>query len=153
CSNASRTQSRLAPAVASGYNQGAWNVTGLRPEGITMSRLAVGLLFVLAVGVGLGGLRMWKPRSESAEPPPPKDKPTRDAVAADRDPKAPPPLTFDAARAIGYLEAICKIGPRISGTDGMKQQQELLKKHFEAKGGKVSLQRFTARQRSQMQPV
>jgi hypothetical protein len=120
-----------------------------------MSRLAVGLLFALAIAVGLGGLRMWKPRSESAEPPAkekPPEKP-RDQFAADRDPKAPPPATFDATRALGYLEEICKIGPRISGTDGMKKQQELLQKHFEAKGGKVSFQRFAARQRSKMQPV
>jgi len=38
---------------------------------------------------------------------------------------------------MGYLEAICKIGPRISGTDGMKQQQELVKKHFEAHGARL----------------
>src|SRR5207237_3120924 len=35
----------------------------------------------------------------------------------------------------------------------MKQQQELLKKHFEARGAKVEFQRFTARQVSQKQPV
>jgi hypothetical protein len=117
-----------------------------------MSRLAIGSLFALAILVGLGGFLMWKPRSESAEPPA-KEKPPRDEFAEDRTPNAPPPLTFDGARALGYLEALCKIGARISGTDGMKQQQELLKKHFEAKGAKVSLQRFTARQRSQKQPV
>src|SRR5262249_21187 len=77
----------------------------------------------------------------------------REQFAAERDPQAPPPLTFDAARALAYLEALCKIGPRISGNDGMKQQQELLKKHFETKGAKVTFQRFTARQRSQKQPV
>jgi hypothetical protein len=117
-----------------------------------MSRLAVGLLFVLAIGIGLGGFRMGKPRSESAEPPA-QEKPPRDEFAADRDPQAPPPATFDPARALGYLDAICKIGPRISGTDGMKKQQDLLKKHFEAKDGKVTWQRFTARQNSRKQPV
>src|SRR5262249_37178090 len=63
------------------------------------------------------------------------------------------PVAFDAKRAMGYLEQVCKIGPRISGSDGMKQQQELLKKHFEALGAKVELQRFTARQVSQRKPV
>src|SRR5262249_11645766 len=55
----------------------------------------------------------------------------------------------DSSRAMGYLKDICKIGPRISGTDGMKKQQELLKKHFEALGGKAEMQKFTAQQRSQ----
>jgi hypothetical protein len=58
------------------------------------------------------------------------------------------PVAFDGKRAMGYLEAVCKIGPRISGTEGMKKQQALLVKHFEARGGKVSWQRFNARQRS-----
>lgn len=37
---------------------------------------------------------------------------------------------FDAARAFGYLERICEIGPRISGTAGMTAQQELIERHF-----------------------
>ena len=36
----------------------------------------------------------------------------------------------------------------MSGTEGMTKQQELLTKHFEDLGGKVRLQKFTARQRS-----
>ena len=50
------------------------------------------------------------------------DRP-REKFAADR----PVPVPFDAKRAMGYLEALCKIGPRISGSDGMKKQQELRK--------------------------
>jgi Zn-dependent M28 family amino/carboxypeptidase len=49
---------------------------------------------------------------------------------------------------MGYLEAVCKIGPRISGTPGMKQQQELLEKHFRELGGRVTYQTFVGRQRS-----
>jgi hypothetical protein len=71
--------------------------------------------------------------------------PGRDGFAADR--PAPPP--FDAKRAMGYLQQLCKIGPRVSGSDGMKKQQELLEKHFAKLGGKVEWQKFTARQRSQ----
>src|SRR5947209_5438854 len=73
----------------------------------------------------------------------------REKFAADR----PAPVPFDAKRALGYLEAVCKIGPRISGSDGMKKQQELLEKHFSKLGGKVEWQKFTARQRSQRGPV
>src|SRR5262249_61441842 len=61
----------------------------------------------------------------------------------------PAPAPFDAKRAMGYLDALCKIGPRISGSDGMTKQQELLAKHFTKLGGKVERQQFTARQRSQ----
>jgi hypothetical protein len=79
------------------------------------------------------------------------DKPRRDEFASDRDDKDKKdvkPVTIDGKRTMGYLEAICKIGPRISGTDGMKKQQELIQKHFEDLGAKVTYQKFTPRQRS-----
>jgi glutaminyl-peptide cyclotransferase len=53
------------------------------------------------------------------------------------------PLQID--RAFGYLKDVCAIGPRVSATPGMVQQQELIKTHFEKLGAKVSLQEFTAR--------
>jgi hypothetical protein len=74
-----------------------------------------------------------------ADPPDTKKKP--DEFAADR-PGAVKPAPFDGKRAMGYLEALCKIGTRMSGTDGMKKQQELLDKHFTDLGGKVTYQRF-----------
>ncbi|HLJ95631.1 MAG TPA: M28 family peptidase [Gemmataceae bacterium] len=117
-----------------------------------MSRLAIGLLFVIAAFLALGGLQWLKTGSGRAQPAPP-EQPQRDAFAADRAPGETPAVAFDPQRAMGYLESICKIGPRISGTEGMRQQQELVKKHFEAHGAKVEFQRFTARQLSQKQPV
>jgi hypothetical protein len=78
----------------------------------------------------------------------------RDSFASDRDGgSSVKPVTIDAKRAMGYLEAICKIGPRISGTAGMKKQQELVEKHFKDLGVKVAYQRFTARQHSTRRPV
>lgn len=77
----------------------------------------------------------------------------RDAFAADRDASEIATVPFDGKRALGYLEDICRIGPRISGTDGMTKQQELVRKHFEKLGGKVELQKFTARQASKKDPV
>jgi hypothetical protein len=112
-----------------------------------MARLAGGVIFVLAVAASFGWLLISKPWMGSAEPAA-GDKPARDAFAADRD-----DAVFDAKRAMGYLEQLCKIGPRISGSEGMKKQQELLKKHFEDLGGKIDLQTFTARQESRRQPV
>ncbi len=41
----------------------------------------------------------------------------------------------------------------MSGTDGMKKQQELIQKHFEKLGAKVEYQRFQARQRSRPDKV
>jgi hypothetical protein len=76
----------------------------------------------------------------------------RDEFASDRGGKKEP-VPFDAKHAMKYLEKICDIGPRISGTDGMKKQQDLLKKHFQDHGAKVRMQEFTARQRSKKQPV
>ncbi len=88
-----------------------------------------GLVLLIAVGVGL---MLFLPASPAADV---------------------KPAAFDGDRAMKYLEAVCKIGPRISGSDGMRQQQDYLKKHFDGLGLKVELQRFTARQQSQRQPV
>jgi glutaminyl-peptide cyclotransferase len=76
----------------------------------------------------------------------------RDGFASDRGGDAKP-IAIDGKRTMGYLEAICKIGPRISGTDGMKKQQELIKKHFDALDARVTFQKFEARQRSVRKPV
>ena len=81
----------------------------------------------------------------SAEPP--TTKKSGDAFAADRE-EAVKPADFDAKRALGYLEALCKIGPRISGSEGMKKQQQMLEKHFKEQGGQIEWQRFTVTQKS-----
>src|SRR5262245_22198943 len=55
--------------------------------------------------------------------------------AAERGPdKAAKPVEFDGKRAMSYLEAVCDIGPRMSGTVGMAKQQQLITKHFEKLG-------------------
>jgi hypothetical protein len=61
--------------------------------------------------------------------------------------------SFDGERAIKYLEEICKIGPRISGTEGMQKQQDLLVKHFEKHGAKITWQKFEGKQPSQPKGV
>jgi hypothetical protein len=66
---------------------------------------------------------------------------------------APQDVTLDGPRAMRYLKAVCDIGPRMSGTRGMRQQRELLTKHFRDLGGKVTLQEFTGRQVSRENPV
>ena len=106
----------------------------------------VGVGLVLAAAASLGWFSLMQPSTGTARPAEQKDtKP--EGFAADRD------NGFDAARAMRYLNEICKIGPRISGTDGMAKQQALLEKHFKSLGGSIEFQRFTAKQKSQKQPV
>ncbi|MDY3554001.1 M28 family peptidase [Gemmata sp. JC717] len=57
-------------------------------------------------------------------------------------------VKFDPDRALKYLKQLCDIGPRISATDGMKQQQALVEKHFKGLGATVTRQEFKARQKS-----
>src|SRR6266516_3626537 len=75
-----------------------------------------------------------------------KDKPSQ--FGADRVKDDVKPAPFDGKRAMKYLQAICALGPRMSGTKEMKQQQELIKKHFEDLGAKVTFQSFEAKQNS-----
>ncbi len=99
------------------------------------ARIALAAVLALAVEGCMNG---------SAEPP---IKKSGDAFAADRE-EAAKPAAFDAKRAHGYLEALCKIGPRISGSEGMKKQQQMLEKHFKEQGGQIEWQRFTVTQKS-----
>jgi hypothetical protein len=77
----------------------------------------------------------------------------RPAQAEPDDPAARKAGPFDGDRAIGYLSAVCDIGPRISGSDGMARQQELLQKHFERHGAKVTFQKFDGKQPSRDRAV
>jgi hypothetical protein len=65
------------------------------------------------------------------------------------DPMAPTlraiPARYDADRAMGYLVQICDLGPRPSGSSGMKRQQDLLQSFFQARGGSVRFQTFEIR--------
>ena len=67
--------------------------------------------------------------------------------AKEPDKPAATPAPFDADRSMKYLEAVCKIGPRVSGTDGMKKQQKLMEKHFADLGATVTYQKFMSKQR------
>jgi glutaminyl-peptide cyclotransferase len=108
-----------------------------------MPRWTVGVLLVIAAVLALGGYRVFTGSSTSSG--------ATDEFAQDR---APAEATaFDGKRAMGYLDDICKLGPHMSGTESMKKQQDLIKKHFEAQGATVAFQEFSARQVSQRKPV
>lgn len=54
-------------------------------------------------------------------------------------------IPFDGADAYENLKRLCEIGPRPSGSPGMKAQQELLLRHFAELGAEVELQQFSGR--------
>lgn len=62
-------------------------------------------------------------------------------------------IPFNGQRAFDYLEQICAIGPRVSGSPGMATQQRLLTDHFEKLGGNVRRQEFRVRDPLTGQPV
>jgi len=63
------------------------------------------------------------------------------------------PQAPDANRAFGYLQQVCAIGPRISGTAGMAQQQQMLAKHFTGLGAQVFFQEWDTPHPITGQPV
>jgi len=89
-----------------------------------------------------------------SEVPPPKsptgEEPSEERKVQFAEDRAPAVkvIPFDAKRAMGYLETLCDIGPRICATGGMKKQQDLLKKHFTDLGGRVRFQPFDVKQPS-----
>ena len=118
-------------------------------------RLVTGIIAVLAAGAGIMyWLNMDGHTNKSSGQEPVavendgQDKPSQfgaDRVQGGADDKAVP---FDGKRAMKYLQSVCDIGPRMSGSRGMKKQQELIKKHFEDLGAKITFQSFAAKQNS-----
>jgi glutaminyl-peptide cyclotransferase len=60
---------------------------------------------------------------------------------------------IDAQRAFKYLKRVCDIGPRISGTTGMAEQQKLISEHFVKLKAQVKFQTFDARHPQTGTPV
>lgn len=63
------------------------------------------------------------------------------------------PVAFDAKRSFEYLKQVCDLGPRVSGTEGMAQQQELIIKHFSQFGCAMSSQAFDVQHPQNGTPV
>jgi glutaminyl-peptide cyclotransferase len=66
---------------------------------------------------------------------------TAETVAEEKGPEFP----VDGRRAFDYLVKVCAIGSRISGSEGMDEQQQLISDHFTKLGAKVGFQTFDAR--------
>lgn len=54
-------------------------------------------------------------------------------------------IPFDGRAALAFVDQLCALGPRPSGSEAMTRQQALLERHFAESGGKVSRQTFRAR--------
>ena len=61
--------------------------------------------------------------------------------------------SFSGDRAMEHLEAICRLGPRPSGSAAMDRQRALLAEHFRAAGATVTGQAFQIRDRRTGKPV
>jgi hypothetical protein len=117
--------------------------------GAAVSASIAGCTQVSADGDKFAGGRDKNPGSN--DEPAKKDPPVR--FAEDREPMEAKAISFDGKRAMKYLADLCAIGPRISGSDGMAKQQEIIQKHFEKLGAKVDLQKFDGKQPSQKKAV
>ena len=107
-----------------------------------MKRIAIGgiaLVSLALAGCGPTAIQAEdKPKVKFAENREKSDKPEEAKMAK-----------FDGDRAAQYCKDLCDIGPRISGSDGMKKQQDLITKHFEGCGATVAKQEFKATQLKQ----
>ncbi len=97
---------------------------------MTMSRKLHHLTMVASVAALIGIVHV---RNVSADPP-------DETVSKFRLDEVP----FDGRQAYAYLQQLCSIGPRPSGSAGMVAQQKLIKEHFVRLGGIVSTQEFGA---------
>lgn len=59
--------------------------------------------------------------------------------------RRPIPVRYSADRAMQYLQQLCDLGPRPSGSQPMTLQQDLLETFFKARGGTVTRQEFETR--------
>ncbi|MGL4419713.1 MAG: M28 family peptidase [Gemmataceae bacterium] len=117
--------------------------------------LGLGLAVLAALGAYLV-LGTARPTVANPEPTEAAPMPTQDKFGEARGAGGVPgvkPIPFDAERSIKYLKQIIECGPRVSGSEGMKQQQELLTKHFTALGGTIERQSFEGKQASRKHPT
>jgi glutaminyl-peptide cyclotransferase len=110
------------------------------------------LLAAISAGALVGcDYRPVDPLPETQNEPQKTTKPKQQF--ASNQPPGAQDVAFDAEKAIKHVKALCDIGPRISATEGMKKQQELIIKHFETTGAKVVKQEFQGKQVSRPQAV
>src|SRR5262249_26726398 len=95
---------------------------GLLAQRINMKLLGGFWLVILAVVLALGTILPLVRRLNTTE--------ANAAMAA-------APAAIDGARAFGYLERICELGPRLAGSSANTRQRQMVADHFKASGATI----------------
>lgn len=118
-----------------------------RPRSKRISRWSGQTWFLIAavvVGMGLAGWAVFGSGDDSNGAPPGSSY--RSQLTLEQ-------IPFDGREAYEWIERLCELGPRMSGSEGMHRQQQLLADHFQRLGGRVDYQEFTVRHPQTGQPV
>lgn len=106
--------------------------------------ILVGLGLLLVAGTAGAYFMFQNPRSSGQ----------RTEFAADREQSTTPGLVaFSGQQAMGYIQQICNLGPRISGTPQHAKMVDMLEKHFTDLGASVERQKFEGKQLSKLHAV
>lgn len=95
----------------------------------TRIRSTTVVVCVVPVALAVVGMMIWAGRTPTGD----REDEARSRLTLDE-------IPFDGRRAFRYLEQICALGRRPSGSEGMAAQQDLLEKHFQALGATVHRQ-------------
>ncbi len=77
----------------------------------------------------------------------------RGTVQVESPTRKPIPDRYSSVRAMAYLNQICDLGPRPSGSAAMIRQQKMLESFFAERGGTVTRQSFETRNPNDGQPL
>lgn len=112
--------------------------------GVATGRCLIAASYVLfSIGFGWASIRSVAAQTNSTLPPARPLSSKQDNADQKNTPTTQ--TQFDGNAAFKHLEAICKIGPRVSASLGMKKQQSYIQDHFQKIGGKVLTQAFKVR--------
>ncbi len=109
----------------------------------------------VVVAAGIAAPFWWiigssSPAEPEAAPEPPK---TTEFATGTGGARGADEVKFDESHALKYLRELCDLGPRISGSESMKKQQQLIEKHFKDLGATVTRQEFKGKQHSRKEAV
>ena len=103
-------------------------------RGATGRGAVTAALLMASTYAGLGPTDVLSAQQTSTPPPQAKRLSSRQDDA-DKNGKATTQSQFDEQAAFKHLEAICKFGPRVSASLGMKKQQSYIQEHFQKDRG------------------
>jgi hypothetical protein len=130
----SEAESSSSTQEISAWGQQSAESTSL-PSGKKPPRLSAGWIGVGVLSLGCVGLIVAISIGMFDRGPAGSQSPTSGAI----------PANYDPIRAFGYLQQLCELGPRPSGTPAMQRQQEMLRRLFSEQGANVSMQTFEIR--------